>query len=56
MAFDNTSAQRRWGEMRHPLYQFVFETLHADLDAATVPLLPTRSADPPDGRRLPALA
>lgn len=36
MAFDNTSAERRWGAMRHPLYQFVFETVHADLDACTL--------------------
>lgn len=37
MAFENISAQRRWGEARHPLYPFVFETEHADLDACTVP-------------------
>lgn len=36
LAFENMSAQRRWGEMRHPLYQFVFETVHADLDACTL--------------------
>jgi hypothetical protein len=56
MAFENSSAQRRWGEMRHPLYQFVFETLHADLDASTLPLWPTRAADTGDGRRLTAVA
>ena len=56
MAFDNTSAQRRWGEMRHPLYQFVFETLHSDLQAATLPQLPAQPALAPGVRRHPALA
>jgi hypothetical protein len=56
MAFDNTSAQRRWGELRHPLYQFVFETQHADLHASTVPVLPALSGDTPGRRRLTALA
>jgi hypothetical protein len=56
MAFDNTSAQRRWGEMRHPLYQFVFETLHGDLEAATMPQVPAQSGVAPGSRRHPALA
>ena len=34
MAFNNTTARRRWGEMRHPLFQFVFETEHSDLEAS----------------------
>ena len=56
MAFDNTLAQRRWGEMRHPLYQFVFETQHADLDAASMPQFPPLPVEPTDIRRLPAMA
>jgi hypothetical protein len=56
MAFDNTLAQQRWGEMRHPLYQFVFETLHADLEASTTPQFPLLPADPTGKWRLPALA
>lgn len=56
MAFDNTSAQRRWGELRHPLYQFVFETLHTDLKAATMPQQPAPAGTGLTGQRLPALA
>jgi hypothetical protein len=56
MAFDNTLAQQRWGEMRHPLYQFVFETLHADLEVSTTPQFPLLPADPTGNWRLPALA
>jgi len=56
MAFDNTLAQQRWGEMRHPLYQFVFETLHADLEVSTTPQFPLLPADPTGKWRLPALA
>ena len=52
MAFDTTSAQRRWGEARHPLYQFVFDTLHADLEASTAPQLPGVAG----GQRQTALA
>ena len=33
LALDNNALQRRWDEMRHPLFQFFFETTHADLDA-----------------------
>jgi hypothetical protein len=56
MAFDNTLAQQRWGEMRHPLYQFVFETLHADLEVSTTPQFSLLPADPTGNWRLPALA
>jgi hypothetical protein len=58
MAFDTTSAQRRWGETRHPLYPFVFETQHADLDASTTPQVPGVPVVPAgsQGARLPALA
>jgi hypothetical protein len=52
MAFDATAAQRRWGEMRHPLYQFVFETLHADLEASTT----SKMRGLPEARRQAALA
>jgi hypothetical protein len=31
MAFDAFSARRVWGEQRHPLYTFMFETEHDDL-------------------------
>jgi hypothetical protein len=31
MAFDATSAERVWGATRHPLYNFIFETAHDDL-------------------------
>ena len=56
LALDNNVLQRRWGETRHPLYQFFFETLHADLEASTVPPLPIRSAGTSEVRRLPAFA
>lgn len=56
LALDTTSLQRSWGERRHPLYQFFFETLHADLEASTLPSLPMPFGEAPDGRRLPALA
>lgn len=35
LAFDNVSARRRWSELKHPLYDFVIETEHADLEACT---------------------
>ncbi len=56
MAFENTSAERRWGEMRHPLYQFVFETVHADLDACTLAQGEGRPVDMPGFRLQPAWA
>jgi hypothetical protein len=56
MAFENTSAERRWSEMRHPLYQFVFETVHTDLDACTVAQVGGRIGHTPWIRRLPAMA
>lgn len=56
IALDTLSLQRRWGETRHPLYGYFFETQHADLEASTVPPLPVVSGDTPDRRRLPALA
>jgi hypothetical protein len=56
MAFENTSAERRWGEMRHPLYQFVFETVHADLDASTLAQGEGRPVDMLGFRQQPAWA
>jgi hypothetical protein len=56
MAFDNTSARRRWGEMRHPLYEFVFETQHSDLEASTMPQAAVLPGVAPGFRHLPALA
>ena len=55
LSFDTTSAERRWGEMRHPLYQFVFETTHADLDACTAARDHGRRVDMPEPQPLPAL-
>lgn len=56
MAFQNTLARRRWGEAKHPLYQFVFETEHADLEACTLPVSGSRHVELPALRPLPALA
>jgi len=55
MAFENTSAERRWGEMRHPLYQFVFETVHADLEACSTAQGLVRPANMPGLLQAPAL-
>lgn len=56
MAFDNTSAFRRWGALNHPLFGFVFETTHADLAVA----MSLQSHEPIDldgsGQPQPALA
>lgn len=35
LAFDVASALPRWRECRHPLYQFVIETEHVELEACT---------------------
>ena len=56
MAFENTSAERRWGEMRHPLYHFVFETVHADLEACSATQGLGRLANMPRVLQVPALA
>jgi hypothetical protein len=55
MAFENLSAERRWREMRHPLYQFVFETEHADLDACTAVHDDGRLVGVPASRPVPVL-
>lgn len=56
LTLDNYALQQRWGEMRHPLCQFFFETRHADLEASTMPALSILSGVSPEGRRLPAHA
>ena len=33
LAFDNASARQRWCQSKHPLYEFVVETEHAELEA-----------------------
>ncbi len=38
MSFEAPSAQRVWGEMRHPLYKFIFETEHDDLHVVKPPV------------------
>lgn len=35
LAFDNASADRQWRQLKHPLYGFVVETEHAELQACT---------------------
>jgi hypothetical protein len=48
LAFDVASAERTWSAARHPLYGFMVQTLHADLEIAPptrpvlrpVPMLP----------------
>jgi hypothetical protein len=56
LALDIISLQRRWGEARHPLYGYFFQTRHADLAVSAMPLLPTEPGDTPDSWRLRALA
>ena len=56
LAFDTTLAKSRWGEIRHPLYTFVFDTQHADLQASWTRRTPMPLTGPADGLRQPALA
>jgi len=42
LAFDVVGAERRWQAVRHPLYGFMVETWHPDLQLLTAPALPTR--------------
>jgi hypothetical protein len=39
MAFDVETAERRWHDMNHPLYDFVVATHHADIDLSSAPTL-----------------
>jgi hypothetical protein len=56
IALDNSSLQRRWGEARHPLYGYFFETRHADLEASKAPPQPIVVGETPGIRRLAAHA
>lgn len=44
MSFEVGSAERRWREASHPLYELVFQTTHADIDLgpACLPFRPAR--------------
>jgi hypothetical protein len=39
MAFEVGSAEPRWREARHPLYDFIFVTRHPDIDLSAAPTL-----------------
>jgi hypothetical protein len=50
LTFNVTTAESKWREMRHPLYEFMIETAHPDIQLfSTRPALPrrepTRSAE-----------
>ena len=43
LSFNVTAAERTWREPRHPLYKFIFETAHPDIQLfSTRPALPRR--------------
>jgi hypothetical protein len=43
LAFNVTAAERTWREPRHPLYEFIFETSHPDIQLfSKQPALPSR--------------
>jgi len=43
LSFNVTAAERTWREPRHPLYEFIFETAHPDIELfSTAPALPRR--------------
>jgi hypothetical protein len=45
LAFNVTAAERTWREPRHPLYEFIFETSHPDIQLfSKEPALPSRQA------------
>lgn len=50
LAFEVGTAEQRWAEAKHPLYNFVFRTRHPDLDlsdsAYTAQTFPTRTLEP----------
>jgi hypothetical protein len=50
MAFEVSSAERRWREANHPLYDFVFVTHHPDIDLSAAP--PLSWPDKSDSSRL----
>ena len=37
LQFEVATAQKRWAAAHHPLYQFVFQTLHKDIAIAQLP-------------------
>jgi hypothetical protein len=39
MAFEVATTERRWGEARHPLYEFMLVTHHPDIDLSAAPPL-----------------
>jgi hypothetical protein len=39
MAFEVATTERRWGEARHPLYEFMLVTHHPDIDLSAAPSL-----------------
>jgi len=51
LAFNVTAAERMWREPRHPLYEFIFETSHPDIQLfSTQPALPKREPARPGER------
>lgn len=45
LTFNVTTAESQWREPRHPLYEFIFETAHPDIQLfSTRPALPRRDA------------
>ena len=45
LAFNVTAAERTWREPRHPLYEFIFETSHPDIQLfSKQPALPSRES------------
>jgi hypothetical protein len=55
LAFDVMAAERTWREPRHALYQFIFDTVHPDIQLfSTKPALPSRTSHSVD-QWMPAL-
>jgi len=51
LAFNVTAAERMWREPRHPLYEFIFDTSHPDIQLfSTQPALPKREPARPGER------
>ncbi|MFL9900665.1 hypothetical protein PQR71_21315 [Paraburkholderia fungorum] len=49
MAFEVATTERRWGEARHPLYEFMLVTHHPDIDLSAAPSLNWVSGATPFG-------
>lgn len=57
LAFNVTTAERTWRENRNPLYTFIFDTAHRDIDLFTLqPALPERRSTPAPAWYQPAPA